>query len=291
MRVLAPRAAHSDAAAEIDTKEGRSMKRLLKLIACTSSALLVCISAASAAGSHRLATGSVVVPHGQPVQIALADDFTGTVAAFGPSVENAVRLAVVGHPDVHGFSIQLNVVDTPCGDHAADVAAASAIVANSQNVGVLGQLCSAGFDQALPIYQQAGIVVISGSATDDSLPPFGPTVFNRTAVSNGDGGTAWYAQVKALPDDLAWRGAYADLFGTPPMDYADLYYDATRVLIRNLEATAFVNAQGNLVINRALLASAVRHTTNLNGISCTITIDPKTGNRVNDPTALRQCAS
>jgi hypothetical protein len=75
------------------------------------------------------------------------------------------------------------------------------------------------------------------------------------------------------------------------MDYADLYYDATRVLIRKLEATAFVNAQGNLVINRALLASAVRHTTSLNGITCTITIDPKTGNRVNDPHALTQCAT
>jgi ABC-type branched-subunit amino acid transport system substrate-binding protein len=270
------------------------MQRLLKLIACTGGILLVTIAGASAARTHRLATdptnASVVVPHGQPVQIALADDLTGVVAAYGPSVENAVRLAIVAHPDIHGFPIRLNVVDTPCGDPAADAAAASAIVANTQNAGVLGQLCTDGFDQALPIYQQAGIVVISGSATGDALPALGPTVFNRTAVSDGDGGTAWYAQIKALPDDLAWRGAYVDLFGTPPMDYADLYYDATKVLIRKLQATAFVNANGNLVINRALLASAVRHTTSLNGITCTLTIDPKTGNRVNDPNALTQCA-
>ena len=116
-------------------------------------------------------------------------------------------------------------------------------------------------------------------------------MFNRTAVSDGDGGTAWYAQVGTLPRDLAWRGAYADLLGTPPTDYADLFYDAANVLIGKLEATALVDAHGDLVINRAQLARAVRHATDLNGISCTITIDPATGNRVNDPNALTRCAS
>jgi hypothetical protein len=39
---------------------------------------------------------------------------------------------------------------------------------------------------------------------------------------------------------------------------------------------------GNLVIDRAALASAVRNTANFEGVSCRITLDPFTGNRVND---------
>jgi len=47
---------------------------------------------------------------------------------------------------------------------------------------------------------------------------------------------------------------------------------------------------GNLVINRAALASAVRKTTKFQGVTCTITLDPLTGNRVNDAAALARCA-
>jgi len=44
------------------------------------------------------------------------------------------------------------------------------------------------------------------------------------------------------------------------------------------------------VIDRAALANAVRNTTNYQGVSCTITIDPTTGNRINDQAALAHCA-
>ena len=61
-------------------------------------------------------------------------------------------------------------------------------------------------------------MVISGSATRDSLPAFGPTVFNRTAVADGDGGTAWHEAVLQLPSAAAWRDAYESRFGEPPMN-------------------------------------------------------------------------
>ena len=138
----------------------------------------------------------------------LAADLTSFGAAFELNALQAVQLVIVARPTVHGFPIRLNVVNAPCGDPAADVAAATSIVANTQNVGVLGQFCSSGFKQALPVYQAAGVVVVSGSATSDALPSFGPTVFDRTAASDGDGFNAWYAQVASLPGDLAWRGAF-----------------------------------------------------------------------------------
>jgi ABC-type branched-subunit amino acid transport system substrate-binding protein len=231
----------------------------------------------------------VVVPRGQPVEIAFANDLTGNASSFSASLANAVNMAVEAHPAIRGFPIEISVVDAPCGDPAADAAAAMSIVAHPQNVGVLGQLCSFGFDQALPIYEAAGVVTITSSATNDALPSFAPTVFNRTAVDDGDGFDAWYATVSSLPADVAWRQAYTQEFGSAPTTFADLYYDAASLLIRNLQQVSSVE-DGSLVIDRSALAQAVRSTTKFQGVSCTVTLDPATGNRLDDPDALSRCA-
>jgi ABC-type branched-subunit amino acid transport system substrate-binding protein len=235
-------------------------------------------------------TTTVVVPRGQPLQIALANDLTGFASAFSGSVSNAVRMAVAAHPTLHGFPIQIATYDAPCGDTAADVATAVAITADPQSAGVIGQLCSAGFDQALPVYEAAGVVTITGSASDAALPGFGPTVFDRTAVADPNF-DAWYGTVKTLPTELAWQHGYELLFGEPPLDFADLYYDATSVLLRSLSRVAHVSRAGALVIDRAALARDVRSTRHFAGVSCTVTLDRATGNRVNDPASLARCAA
>jgi ABC-type branched-subunit amino acid transport system substrate-binding protein len=229
----------------------------------------------------------VAVPRGQAVQIAFAAALD--VSEYEPGIANAVRMAVEAQPAVRGFPIQINQVSAACGDPADDVAAATSITANLQNVAVLGQFCSSGFDQALPIYQSAGVVTISGSATNDSLPSFGPTVFDRTTVDD-DTFESWYAAVSQLPSDLAWQRAYALEFGVAPSAFADLYYDAASLLIRDLQQVSTVDRGGTLIVNRAGLASAVRSTTGYQGVSCTITLDPSTGNRLDDQAALRRCA-
>jgi ABC-type branched-subunit amino acid transport system substrate-binding protein len=62
------------------------------------------------------------------------------------------------------------------------------------------------------------------------------------------------------------------------------------LLIRDLQAASRFDASGDLVINRAALAQAVRNTTNYQGVTCTIALDPTTGLRINDPAALARCA-
>jgi hypothetical protein len=62
------------------------------------------------------------------------------------------------------------------------------------------------------------------------------------------------------------------------------------LLIGDIRSSSANDGRGNLVVNRAALARAVRTTTNYRGVSCTITLDPATGNRVNDPIALSRCA-
>jgi len=236
-----------------------------------------------------------VVPRGQPVQAAFAADLTGLTSGFATSLGNAVQMAVEAHPAIRGLPIQMNVVNTPCGDSTADLTAATSIVANTQNAAVLGPFCSTADAVALPVYEAADLVTISGSTTDPSLPNYGPSVFNSVAVPDGccpyvDQFDPWYAIVVTLPSDLAWQQAYSLEFGSAPTAFADLYFDAAGLLIRNLQNVSSIDSSRNLVINRATLAEAVRNTTKYQGVTCTITLDPATGNRINDPTALSHCA-
>lgn len=257
-------------------------------------AILAAALAAAAVASAAPAQADpavLVVPRGAPLQIALANDLTGFASGFAPSASNAVRMAVAAHPTVDGFPVRIATYDAPCGDPAADVATANAIAGNAQNAGVLGQLCSFGFDQALPVYQAAGLVTITGSATNPALATMGFSVFDRTIVADDAGFDAWYAAVTSLPSDLAWQNGYDVLFGAAPTLYDDLYYDATAILIRSLGRVARVDRTGALVINRAALAADVRSTRHYQGVTCTVTLDRATGNRVNDPAALARCAA
>jgi hypothetical protein len=231
----------------------------------------------------------VVVPHGLPVQIAFAGsrDFPDLTQG----IRNGVQMAIEQHPVVRGFPIQVNESEPPCfsGDVAgANVAAATAIVSNPENTAVIGNLCSVGLESALPIYENADLVTLSGSATGDGLPGLGPDVFNRTAVEDPNF-DAWYASVTALPSDLAFQQDYRSQFGALPPAFSDLNFDAAALLLGDLQRVSKI-VNGNLVIDRAALAKAIRNTTNYQGVTCTITFNPATGNRISDPASLSRCS-
>jgi ABC-type branched-subunit amino acid transport system substrate-binding protein len=271
----------------------------IRLFALTVAILVVAASAAGATtprkkkvvprpASNKL---HVVVPRGQSIQIALAND---SGSGFSTSLANAVSMAVGNHTTVDGFPIKVNTVDVrTCGNlpGTGAVAATGAyrITSNLQNVGVLGQVCSQGFAQALKIYETADVVVITGSATNPALPAAGPDVFNRTTVDDNTFDN-WYATISQLPADLVWRQQYTDQFATTPSDFADLYYDAANILIDDIAAVSQVDSRGELVVNRAALATAVRNTTDYPGVTCSVTID-SSGNRTDDGPTINTCAS
>ena len=168
------------------------------------------------------------------------------------------------------------------------------IVDNTQNAAVLGHICSAGFAGALQIYESAGIVTISGSASFSSLPGFGPTVFNRTHVvsdAQGDAGDLWSMQVAGLPSVLEWEQEYEARFGEAPFlePLPALSFDAASLLLKRIQQVSRI-VDGNLVIDRGKLAQAVRASTKYQGVTCKVTLDPATGNRLNDQAALARCA-
>ena len=232
----------------------------------------------------------VVVPRGQPVEIAFvgASDFP----TFTQDFRHAIQMAIEDHPTIRGFPVQINEFDPPCssgpGSDAENVAAADKVVANAQNTAVIGHVCSTGFRPALPIYESADVVTLSGSATAADLPSNGPTVFNRTAVPD-PGFDTWYTVVRTLPSDLEFDEDFTAEFGSAPSDFSDLYFDATTLLLRRLRQTSRLDG-GRLVIDRSALATAVRNTRYFRGVSCRVTLD-SSGNRTDDPMALSHCAA
>jgi hypothetical protein len=279
------------------------MKMIVALLTAVAAAL-----AAGAVGPAAAAANQVVVPHGAPVQLAVVLDKSDSVAPlYTAGIRNAIQMAVQLHPRIHGFPIRLNDgFDAPCvgdGAFAQNLADAAAVVANPQNVAVLGHFCSAPLGgvtfpgpcpsppptSALSLYQQNGVVLISGSTTNACLPAIGPTVFNATIVPD-PGSDLWYSQVTALPSDRLWQLFYRAEFGVAPTGFADLYFDATRLLLTRLDQTARAFG-GQLVIDRQALARAVRQTTRFPGVTCTIALDPATGFRIDDQAALARCAT
>jgi ABC-type branched-subunit amino acid transport system substrate-binding protein len=233
------------------------------------------------------------------------DRSTSTGAAYTQGISNAIEMAVQLEPSIRGFPIQVNDgFDGPCGDDAGVVgenaAAATAVVGNAQNVAVIGHMCSFAFAAAtadgcpspppataLSIYESHDVVTINGSTTNLCLPSVGPNVFDGTAVPGADF-DSWYQTVKSLPSDRLWSQLYQLEFGTPPTAFADLYFDATRLLLARIQRVSRI-VGGNLVIDRARLAGAVRNTADFPGVTCTVTLDAG-GYRVDDPAALARCA-
>jgi ABC-type branched-subunit amino acid transport system substrate-binding protein len=257
-------------------------------------ALVVVVGGVSAGGP----AGTVFVSRGQYVEIAVALDRSTEIGApITPSIVNAIHMAAQLFPAIRGFRVQLDPYDAPCGGDEAvapDASVAQSVVANSQTVAVIGHECSYAFSggavlddngvcqtaatpNALAIYEAAGIPTINGSTTSPCLPADGPTVFNRTAVDNS-GFDTWYAAVQTLPSDKLWTAIYTLEFGAPPGLYADLYFDATTLLLARIYQVSYVG-DGRLVIDRAALAHAIRHTTGFPGVTGSITLDPATGNR------------
>jgi len=272
------------------------MSRLRSFSALVGFVVMIAVAASGSAVAKTTHPGraQVVVPHGQALQIAVAVDDTGAGASFAPSVRQAVQWAIDGQHGIRGFAIQVNAFSQPCdggspASLAANAATANAVVSNGQNVGVIGHFCSPEAPAWLPVYEAAGVVTINGSTTGPYVPPFGPTVFNATTIPDPEFTDTWYPAVIALPSDVLWRARFQARFGSPPTDIADLYYDATNVLLAALRKTSRI-VHGKLVIDRAALAATVRHTHGFRGVTCTVTLDPTTGYRVNDPAALARCA-
>jgi branched-chain amino acid transport system substrate-binding protein len=134
------------------------------------------------------ALSKIVVPAGQPIVIGLSDALTGSEADAGKEDRNAVIASISLWKATHGAQLEghdiaVRVEDDGCTESGIAPVAAERLLGTSGLVGVLGPGCSAGAKETIPLYEKAGIVTISGSATQSDLATSQPVggFFFRTS--------------------------------------------------------------------------------------------------------------
>jgi len=151
----------------------------------------------------------------ETVKIGVHTSLTGGLADYGAAAVGGIKLAV---EDLDGFEvdgttyeIELIIKDDKGEEGEAAVVAQQLI--DEGVIGVVGALTSGATNAALPIYQEAGLPVISGSATNPALTDGTFENFFRTCLRDDLQGQAlgeWAVELGAkkvvVMDD---RGDYA----------------------------------------------------------------------------------
>jgi branched-chain amino acid transport system substrate-binding protein len=168
------------------------------------------------------AQSPIVVPAGEPMVIGMSAPLTGPDEALGIEDRDAVIAGVeqwktANGDQIKGHDIEVRAEDDGCTEADITVQAAERLLRREGLVGVIGPNCSAGAQAAIPIYAQAGIVAISGSATESALSTRQPEgrFFFRTAYRNDLEGTlaGLFASV-ALQAEKAYLIDDGELYGT-----------------------------------------------------------------------------
>jgi branched-chain amino acid transport system substrate-binding protein len=122
--------------------------------------------------------GCAVVESGQTIKIGMSSPMTGPYADFGIDAENSGLIGVADAGEVEGFAFELIAEDDE-GSPEGGAAVANKLVADPTFVAMAGPLFSGAAAAAMPIYETAGIPMMSPSATAGFLTEEGSKVFNR----------------------------------------------------------------------------------------------------------------
>jgi len=135
------------------------------------------------------AYGCAKVESGQTIKIGMSSPMTGPYADFGIDAENSGLLAVAAAGDFEGWSFEL-VAEDDEGGAEGGAAVANKLAADPTVVGMAGPLFSGASAAGIPIYDTAGIPMLSPSATNPDLTKAGSAVFNRVPFTDDAQGAA-----------------------------------------------------------------------------------------------------
>jgi branched-chain amino acid transport system substrate-binding protein len=127
--------------------------------------------------------GCAVFKPGQTIKIGMGAPMTGDNGAFGQDISQGAKIAVSDAGSFMGFSFEL-VAEDDGGAPEGGAAVANKLVADPQVVAVEGHIFSGATKAAIPIYEAAGIPMMSPSATNPALTTTGSKVFNRDVFTD-----------------------------------------------------------------------------------------------------------
>jgi branched-chain amino acid transport system substrate-binding protein len=112
--------------------------------------------------------GCVVVAPGDPITLASALVIAGPNESLGTDSQHGVEIAIKDRGQVAGHDVELQAEDDGCSAEGGQTAA-TRIAANPDVVAVVGHSCSSSCTPAAPIYNDAGLTMISPSCTAPAL--------------------------------------------------------------------------------------------------------------------------
>jgi len=123
--------------------------------------------------------GTITIPAGKPVKIALGAMLTGDYASLGLDIRNGAGMAVQEKGTLLGHAIELQPEDDGCAGPPS-VAIAEKVCNDPLVVGLVGYMCSGGSKPASDIHNKYKVVMISPSSTALELTARNIPIFFRT---------------------------------------------------------------------------------------------------------------
>jgi branched-chain amino acid transport system substrate-binding protein len=129
------------------------------------------------------AVGCAVIKPGETIKIGMGAPMTGDNAAFGQDISQGAKIAMSDAGKFQGFSFEL-VAEDDGGSAEGGAAVANKLVADPTVVAIEGHIFSGATAAAIPIYEAAGLPMMSPSATRPDLTTTGSKVFNRVVFTD-----------------------------------------------------------------------------------------------------------
>jgi branched-chain amino acid transport system substrate-binding protein len=168
--------------------EEKYMKRLTFILTAVIAASLILTACGGASGAAPAvckndSVGCAVIDAGKNVKIGMGAPMTGDNAAFGQDISQAAKIAASDAGKFKGFAFEL-VAEDDGGTPEGGAAVANKFVADPSVVAIAGHIFSGATKAAMPIYEAAGIPMMSPSATNPTLTQGGSKVFNRCVFTD-----------------------------------------------------------------------------------------------------------
>lgn len=160
----------------------------LLFTACTSNAAPTDAPAnAAAAGAPEVCAtdsfGCAIFKPGDVIKIGMGAPMTGGDASYGIDISQGATVAVQDFGDLNGFKFTL-VAEDDGGTAEGGAAVANKFASDQAVVAVAGHIYSGATSAAMPVYEKAGIPMLSPSASLPALTTLGSAVFNRIVFTD-----------------------------------------------------------------------------------------------------------
>ncbi len=129
--------------------------------------------------------GTIVVEAGDSIKIASALVIAGPNETLGVDSQRGVEIAITDRGEVAGHTVELQAEDGGCSAEGGQTAAQK-IASDDSIVAVVGHNCSSSCTPAAPIYNDAGLTMISPSCTAPSLTGEGTHVESLLRTAHND---------------------------------------------------------------------------------------------------------